>query len=126
MIVLILHNASSTLSLSQYMVTVDEIELQTGIEFFPELNDQPILQKDLIHFRLQRFINEEFVIMPISLIAPLDSENLQHQVFPCRTFFQTVGFIPIFSKSSPPEIKYIEIKIQELGYNSGYNIGIQK
>lgn len=40
MIGLILPNASSSLSLSQFVVTVDEIELKTGIDFFPELNDQ--------------------------------------------------------------------------------------
>ena len=40
MIGLILPNASSSLSLNHYMVTVDEIELQTEIDFFPELDDQ--------------------------------------------------------------------------------------
>lgn len=40
MIGLILPNTSSTLSLSQFVVKVDEIEQQTGIDFFPELDDQ--------------------------------------------------------------------------------------
>jgi len=37
-------------------------------------------------------------------------------VSPATFFFQTVGFIPIFSNPFSPEIKYIEIKIRELGY----------
>lgn len=40
MIGFILPNASSSKSLDQFVVTVDEIEKQTGIDFFPELNDQ--------------------------------------------------------------------------------------
>lgn len=40
MIGLILPNASSTKSLDQFVVTVDQIELQTGIDFFPGLNDE--------------------------------------------------------------------------------------
>jgi len=40
MIGLITPNASCALSLSQYVVKVDKIEFQTGIDFFPELDDQ--------------------------------------------------------------------------------------
>jgi endonuclease G len=40
MIGLILPNASSSKKLDQFVVIVDEIEKQTGIDFFPELNDQ--------------------------------------------------------------------------------------
>ncbi|OGJ05449.1 hypothetical protein A2467_02285 [Candidatus Nomurabacteria bacterium RIFOXYC2_FULL_36_8] len=40
MIGLILPNASSSKSLDQFAVAVDEIEKQTGIDFFSELNDQ--------------------------------------------------------------------------------------
>lgn len=40
MIGLILPNASSSKSLDQFVVPVDEIEKQTGIDFFSELNDQ--------------------------------------------------------------------------------------
>lgn len=40
MIGLILPNASSTKSLDQFVVTVDEIESQTGIDFFPGLEDK--------------------------------------------------------------------------------------
>ena len=39
MIGLILPNASSTKSLDQFVVPVTEIESQTGIDFFPGLND---------------------------------------------------------------------------------------
>lgn len=40
MIGLILPNASSTKSLDLFIVTVDQIEEQTGIDFFPGLNDE--------------------------------------------------------------------------------------
>lgn len=40
MIGLILPNASSSKSLDQFVVTVDEIEAQTGIDFFPGLEDK--------------------------------------------------------------------------------------
>jgi len=40
MIGLILPNASSSKSMDQFVVTVDQIELQTGIDFFPGINDQ--------------------------------------------------------------------------------------
>ena len=40
MIGLILPNASSILSLSQNVVTVDEIEKETGIDFFSGLDDK--------------------------------------------------------------------------------------
>lgn len=40
MIGFILPNASSSKSLDQFEVTVDEIEKETGVDFFPELNDQ--------------------------------------------------------------------------------------
>lgn len=40
MIGLILPNASSSKSLDQFVVTVDQIEEQTGIDFFPGLNDE--------------------------------------------------------------------------------------
>ena len=40
MIGLILPNASSSKSLDQFVVPVDEIEAQTGIDFFPGLNDE--------------------------------------------------------------------------------------
>jgi endonuclease G, mitochondrial len=40
MIGLILPNASSSKSLDQFVVTIDEIEKQTGIDFFPGLDDQ--------------------------------------------------------------------------------------
>jgi len=39
MVALILPNASSTESLGHFVVTVDQIEEETGIDFFPELND---------------------------------------------------------------------------------------
>lgn len=45
MIGFILPNASSSKSLDQFEVTVDEIEKETGVDFFPELNDQ--LEKQL-------------------------------------------------------------------------------
>jgi endonuclease G len=40
MIGLILPNASSSKSIDQFVVTVDQIEKKTGIDFFPGLNDQ--------------------------------------------------------------------------------------
>jgi len=40
MIGLILPHASSTLSLDHFVVKVDDIELQTGIDFFPQIEDQ--------------------------------------------------------------------------------------
>jgi len=40
MIGLILPNKSGATPLSQYFVTVDEIEKETGIDFFPGLNDE--------------------------------------------------------------------------------------
>lgn len=40
MIGLILPNASSSKSLDQFVVTVDEIEAETGIDFFPGLEDK--------------------------------------------------------------------------------------
>ena len=40
MIGLILPNASSSKSMDQFVVTVDQIEQQTGIDFFPGLDDQ--------------------------------------------------------------------------------------
>lgn len=40
MIGLILPHASSSKSMEQFVVTVDQIEQQTGIDFFPGLNDQ--------------------------------------------------------------------------------------
>jgi len=40
MIGLILPNASSSKSLDQFVVLVDEIETQTGIDFFPGLEDK--------------------------------------------------------------------------------------
>jgi len=39
MIGLILPNASSSESMDQFVVSVDQIELQTGIDFFPGLTD---------------------------------------------------------------------------------------
>ena len=39
MIGLILPNASSSKSLDQFVVTVDQIELETGIDFFSSLDD---------------------------------------------------------------------------------------
>ena len=40
MIGLILPNASSSESIEHFVVSVDQIERQTGIDFFPELNDK--------------------------------------------------------------------------------------
>jgi endonuclease G len=40
MVWLILPNASSSKSLDQFVVTVDQIEALTGIDFFPGLNDE--------------------------------------------------------------------------------------
>ncbi|MBW8331132.1 MAG: DNA/RNA non-specific endonuclease [Prolixibacteraceae bacterium] len=40
MVGLILPNASSSKSLDQFVVTVDQIEAQTGIDFFPGLDDK--------------------------------------------------------------------------------------
>jgi endonuclease G, mitochondrial len=45
MIGLILPNASSSKSMDQFVVSVDQIEQQTGINFFPGINDQ--LEKQL-------------------------------------------------------------------------------
>ena len=40
MIGLILTNESSSKSLDQFVVTVDEIEQKTGVDFFPWLDDK--------------------------------------------------------------------------------------
>jgi len=45
MIGLILPHASSTKSLDQFVVSIDQIEQQTGIDFFKGLDDQ--LEKNL-------------------------------------------------------------------------------